>query len=119
MKTTRRVIFVLPVLSMAVVIIYAVATMPLKYYDEQGARITAHLGSKNIEAYHSGHSYLSLTGWREGSDILVYGIQEAGQFPEIAKEIEAQNPATDIWVEFYSGTHDAENRFLKKLKISK
>jgi hypothetical protein len=93
--------------------------MPLKYYDEQGVRIAKHLQSRNIEAYYSEHRYLSLSGWKKGTDILVYGSPASGQFADIIREVEAQNPVTTIWVTFYSGTHDERNEMLQTIKISK
>ena len=118
MKTNyRRPVLMLTALALALVATgYTLVTMPLKYHDEQGVRLAAHLRKRGMEAYYSEHPYLSITGWKKGTDVFVYGITSNAEFPEIIETIKGQKPETNIWITFYSGTHE-QNQLLGRHKV--
>lgn len=88
--------------------------MPMIWYDEQVFQLVSALKGEfqfaGVEPpsregiYHNGHAYLSISGWKTGSKITVYGMtspSDQNRLLERTQEIVQDKKMQDMFVEFF------------------
>lgn len=95
-------------------VLFILAGMPVAYSDDQGSELTSALEVEfelpissrdpRESIWHSPKTYFSLTGWKKGSEVFIYGLMEAHQQDALllrASQLVADRQLNDVWINFY------------------
>lgn len=95
-------------------VLYLLAKMPVAWYDVQGAELVSFLEAEfdlpmssrdsRESIWHKGKAYLSLAGWKTGSEVRIYGLSDADTQNALLRrggQLVTSNQWNDVWMYFY------------------